>query len=85
MKKQSQNKQYIQKLFGGIIVNVDPIDIKEKNAVDAYNIDLQIIGELKNTNGYTKKIITGLGYAIDTLMQIKGYNFVLYNGTYAYI
>jgi hypothetical protein len=85
MKKNSQNKTYTQKLFKGIVVNVDPIDIKEQNSVDAYNIDLQIIGELKNTNGYIKKITTGLSYPIDALMQTKGFNFVLYNGIYAYI
>lgn len=80
----SKPKTYTQKLFHGIAVNEDPIDISNNSSVSAYNIDIQIIGELKNTNGSVKKITTGLGAAVDCLIQVNNYNIALYGGTYGW-
>ena len=61
---------YKQTEWNGIAVGFDPTDIPPENATEAYNVDLQIEGELTSMKGAEKQITTGLGYAIDFLWQL---------------
>jgi hypothetical protein len=75
--------RYNQKIFNGIVTNVDLIDIKNNYSSNAENIYLGKVGELKRVDGFQKEITTGLGYQIDSLFRLNSTNFVLYNGTIA--
>lgn len=72
-----------QKIFSGIVTEVDKTDMKETNAVHAENVDISIVGKLKRVDGIEKQITTGLGYQIDGIFRINSTNFALYNGTLA--
>ena len=66
-----------QKVFNGLMVRFDKVDMKPEYSPDCANADTFTKGALKNITGIEKQHTTAFGSAIIAVHQLNGHEFCL--------
>ena len=72
-----------QRVFKGLIVDLDKVDMPPDYTPDCCNVDLSERGRLMSIPGIEKQITTGLAAKIMSIHQLNDNNFVT-AGAYLY-
>ena len=66
-----------QKVFNGLLVKLDKVDMPPEYSPDLANTDTFTKGALKNIEGIEKQHTTAFGSAIIAVHQLNGHEFCL--------
>ena len=66
-----------QKIFNGLLVKLDKVDMPPEYSPDCANVDTFTKGALKNMEGTVKQHTTAFGSAIIAVHQLNGHEFCL--------
>jgi len=66
-----------QKVFNGLLVKLDKVDMPPEYSPDCANADTFTKGALKNIKGIEKQHTTAFGSAIIAVHQLNGHEFCL--------
>ena len=66
-----------QKVFNGLLVKLDKVDMPPEYSPDCANADTFTKGTLKNMEGIEKQHTTAFGSAIIAVHQLNGHEFCL--------
>jgi len=66
-----------QKVFNGLLVKLDKVDMPPEYSPDCANADTFTKGALKNIKGTEKQHTTAFGSAIIAVHQLNGHEFCL--------
>jgi len=66
-----------QKVFNGLLVKLDKVDMPPEYSPDCANADTFTKGALKNITGIEKQHTTAFGSAIIAVHQLNGHEFAL--------
>ena len=66
-----------QKIFSGLMVRFDKVDMKPTHSPDCANADTFTKGALKNIKGTEKQHTTAFGSSIIAVHQLNGHEFCL--------
>jgi len=74
--------KFTQRVFEGLIVNIDKIDMRNEATLDCCNINISTIGKLQSMSGMVKDNTSELesGATVDVLHQLDSDVYAVCNG-----